>query len=102
MQSFVSLVSTENIDAFKARDMQSHHVLLFTDKKSTPAIFKALSKKFLQKLFFGEVRSSDEALVKQFGVTEFPTLLVMKDQDFTQFDKYSGEMKVDQLSKFLD
>jgi hypothetical protein len=49
----------------------------------------------LGKLLFGEVRSSDLALVEQFGITQFPTLLVMKDQDFTSFDKYSEEVKVD-------
>jgi hypothetical protein len=42
--------------------MTKYHVLLFTDKKTTPAIFKALSKKFLEKLVFGEVRSSEISL----------------------------------------
>ncbi len=56
MQNFVSIVTAENFEDFKSRDLQKPHALLFTDKKATPAIFKALSKKFINKLVFGEVR----------------------------------------------
>ena len=63
MQNFVSVVSQDNLENFQLRDVSKHHVLLFTDKKSTPAIFKALSKKYLDKLVFGEVRASENALL---------------------------------------
>lgn len=56
MQNFVSIVTSENYESFQNRDVQKPHALLFTDKKSTPAIFKSLSKKFISKLVFGEVR----------------------------------------------
>jgi DnaJ family protein C protein 16 len=70
-------------------------VLLFTDKKTTPAIFKSLSKKFLDKLVFGEVRHTEAELVANFKVTEFPTLLVVTDIETLTGDKYSGDIKVD-------
>lgn len=95
MQSFVSIVTADNFDNFAAMSSTKHHVLLFTDKKSTPAIFKALSKKYLDKLVFGEVRSSEEQMLLKYGVTEFPTLLVLTDQEATQTEKYSGDTKVD-------
>jgi len=63
MQSFVSIVTGDNFESFKYRDVAKPHVLLFTDKKSTPAIFKSLSKKFIDKLVFGEVRSSETELI---------------------------------------
>jgi len=57
------------MDSFIDREkMNKHHVLLFTDKKSTPMMYKALSKKYRDKLEFGEIRSSEEELVKRFGV----------------------------------
>ena len=70
-------------------------MLLFTDKKTTPAIFKSLSKKFLDKLVFGEVRHTEAELVAKFKVAEFPTLLVVTDIETLTGDKYSGEIKVD-------
>lgn len=63
MQNFVSIVSEENFQSFCERDHTKHHVLLFTDKKSTPAIMKALSKQYLNKLIMGEVRASEEKLI---------------------------------------
>ena len=48
--------------------MEKNKILLFTDKKSTPAIFKALSKKYLGKLIFGEARKSDEELCAKFQI----------------------------------
>lgn len=67
-------------------------MLYFTDKKQTSAVLKALSKKYLNKLSFGEVRAGDE-LAKSFNVEKFPTLLVMT-ADYSG-DFYDGEMKVD-------
>jgi len=70
MQNFVSVVSSTNYDQFIERErLTKNKVLLFTEKKTTPAVFKALSKKFKEKLSFGEVRKSEEELVKAFGVT---------------------------------
>ena len=70
-------------------------MLIFTDKKSTPAIFKSLSKKYLDKLVFGEVRTSEKELLNKYNVDKYPTLLVLTDTDETKADKYSGEYKVD-------
>jgi len=63
MQSFVSSVNSDNYGSFVERDMEKNKVLLFTDKKSTPAIYKALSKKYLGKAVFGEVRKSETELI---------------------------------------
>ena len=95
MQSFVSVVSQDNYEAFVGRDPSKHHVLLFTDKKTTPAMFKALSKRYLDKLVFGEVRSAETELVNSFQIKEFPTLIVLTEQDSMTSQAYTGEHKVD-------
>jgi len=64
MQSFVSFVSEQNFEAFGQRDrLTKHKIILFTDKKTTPSIYKAMSKKFLDKLVFGQVKSDETVLV---------------------------------------
>ena len=55
---------------------------------------KALSKRYLDKLSFGEVRHTDE-LSQSFGITEYPTLMAVTDGENMQGDVYEGEMKVD-------
>ena len=48
MQSFVSVVTENNWESFIERERATKHkILLFTEKKTTPTIYKALSKKYL-------------------------------------------------------
>jgi len=102
MQSFVSIVSNSNYDSFVDRDrLTKHKVMLFNDKKITPSVYKAHSKKFLGKLDFAETRHSETELVAKFGIETFPTLLVLTDPEGFAGEKYEGEMKPDQVEKFL-
>jgi len=78
MQNFVSSVNEANYDSFVERDsMKKHKILLFTDKKSTPTVFKSLSKKHIDRLNFGEIKASEEELVKKFGIESFPTIMAL-------------------------
>lgn len=45
------------------RDASKYKVLLFTERKTTAPIFKALSKQYKDKLLFGEVRKSENELL---------------------------------------
>ena len=85
------MVNADNFNSFMDRGDKTK-VLYFTDKKQTSAVLKALSKKYLNKLSFGEVRAGDE-LVASFDINKFPTLLVMTGEYSGDF--YEGEMKVD-------
>lgn len=69
MQSFVSIVTEDNYQSFIDREPTKYKVLLFTERKTTAPIFKALSKQYKDKLLFGEVRKSEVSLATKFGVT---------------------------------
>ncbi len=96
MQSFVNVVTENNWESFIERERATKHkVLLFTEKKTTPTVYKALSKKYLQRLNMGEVKNTEEALIKKFGITAFPTIIALTDPENAEFDKYEGEMNID-------
>jgi len=102
MQNFVSSANKENYDTFAERDRATKHkILLFTDKKATPTVFKALSKKHIDRLNFGEIKQGEEELLKLFGVTTFPTILALTEPEDYKGEQYEGEMTVDQLSKWV-
>lgn len=63
MQSFVSIITLDNWLSFMERDSSKGKVILLTDKKSTPALFKSLSKRFFDRLSFGEVRASEHEVI---------------------------------------
>jgi len=101
MQSFVSVVTDENYEKFIETDPHKNKVLIFTEKKNTAPLIKALSKTYKEKLSFGQVKRDPE-LFKKFGVTTFPTLMVLSDPTAYKGEVYEmTEMKIDQLKKFL-
>ena len=79
MESFVDYVTYENYSDFIKKDL--YKVLLFTDKKSTPPLYKALSKDFKGSLIFGEVRQANSNLLQKFKIKELPTLIVITDSE---------------------
>ncbi len=54
-------------------------MILFTNKKTTPPLLKALSKDLKGKLIFGEVRGDNSPLIQKFNLKSLPTLLVVTD-----------------------
>ncbi len=74
-------------------------VILFTDKEKTSNLYKALSIDFHHSLSLGEIRNTEKALLEQYKVDKFPTLLVLNN-DGTQ-TKYEGKLEHALLFKFL-
>ena len=98
----MSIVTAETYESFVSRDPSKYKVLLFTERKSTAPIFKALSKQFKDKLVFGEVRKSETDLITKYKVTQFPTLLVISDPHAYEGEAYQKDMKIDLITKFLN
>lgn len=101
MQNFVSIVTSETYDQFIKNQPSKYKVLLFTERKSTAPIFKALSKQFKEKLVFGEVRKSETELIQKYKVTQFPTILVITDPYEHTGDVFQKDIKIDLITKFL-
>lgn len=101
MESFVKLVTEANYESFVKEDFDKTKVLLFTSKKSTPPLLRALSKEFKGRIVFGEIREYNQALINKFQITTFPTIMVLGDPDTYTGVKYEGDQKKDQISKFL-
>ena len=102
MQNFVRIINKDNYNDFITTHSERYHVLLFTSKKSTPPLFKSLSKDYLNHLSFGEVRQTETELIKTFNVDKFPTLMVLTNYETNEFDLFKEDMKYDTIKKFLN
>ena len=102
MQNFVRIINKDNYNDFTTSHPERYHVLLFTSKKSTPPLFKSLSKDYLNHLSFGEVRQTETELIKTFNVDKFPTLMVLTNYETNEFDLFKEDMKYDTIKKFLN
>lgn len=79
-----------------------HKVLLVTDKKATPPLFKALSIEFKDRLVFGEVRKSDSSkVIESLEISSFPTILLLPKEIGGEKIPYTGASKYAELGQFL-
>jgi len=78
LHSNVIEITNANVATFLAEHPSVPKVLLFTDKKGVPIIYKGLSVSFEKKLNFGIVRNTDELLLQKYAVKKLPTLVVVK------------------------
>jgi DnaJ family protein C protein 16 len=74
-------VNQNNFDTFINDNPGKPKVLLFSDKKGTPLIFKALSAHFDKTLLFGLIKDSEQGLVSKYKVKQFPAVFLVKDKD---------------------
>lgn len=108
---------TENIISFSVRlnsknfqilEKQTffNKVVLFTEKDSTPLIYRGLSNFFYDRIVFGEVGKNETELCNRFNVTKFPTILVLENNFFSKEDfiahKYEGMMFIGDLKAFIE
>jgi hypothetical protein len=82
-------VTQNNYDTFINDNPGKPKVLLFSDKKGTPLIFKALSSHFDKTLIFGLIRDSEQGIVSKYKVKNFPAVFLIKEKDGKP-QKYEG------------
>eukprot|EP00158_Paraphelidium_tribonemae_P003824 Partr_v1_DN26398_c0_g1_i1_m43241 putative NA len=76
-------------------------VILFSDKKSSSDIYKALSIQFHQRLSFAEVRKADKEVLEKFGVKKSPTIVYVTEASDDKRVIYEGENKVIDIANWL-
>jgi protein disulfide-isomerase A6 len=98
LPSFVTVVQDKTADRFFASEPDLAKSLLFSEKEVTN-LYKALAIDFHHQILFGQIRNTEKQLVDRYGITSFPTLIVI-DKDGRQ-TKYEGELKHDLIWNFL-
>ena len=101
MSYYVNEITKEKLSDFFAKKPDKYHVILFTSKESTPSLYKALSKFFINKLIFGEVHKNQNELVELFKIKEFPTLMVMLDEEKNKYEIYKRKLDYESLKSYL-
>lgn len=74
-------INQNNHETFINENPGTPKVLLFTDKKGTPLIYKALSSHFDKTLLFGLVRESETTLTAKYKVKSYPAIYLIKNKE---------------------
>ena len=101
------VVTNENYESFKTRS-NLNKVILFTNKKSPPLMYRGLSGYFYDRISLGIVYETEKTLIKKLGIKNFPTLMVIQTiEDDVIIDDpieifYDGKMDTESIVNFLE
>ena len=75
--------------------------MLFTEQKNVPFLLKAVAHAFYDTMHVGFVPSSEQALVKKYKVSDFPSLIMVRKKNEKPL-YFKGELKFNNIFDFLN
>ncbi|KAK2848484.1 hypothetical protein FQN49_005681 [Arthroderma sp. PD_2] len=100
MPNHVKRVTEKNVKEWLSHGNETAKAILFTEKSTTGATLKALSADFLGSIEFGQIRNKEKSAVDIFGVSSFPSLVLLPGGEKNSI-VYDGEMKKKPMMEFL-
>lgn len=96
----VKKITDKGLSAFLESNNDTSKAILFSDKGITSALIKVLAMEYLGNMNFAQIRNKETAAVEMFGVSDYPTLIVLPGgtQEPVKFD---GAYKKDAMKTFL-
>jgi protein disulfide-isomerase A6 len=96
----VQKLQDSGLGAWLAKNNDTAKAILFTDKGTISALLKSVAIDFLGGITVAQVRSKETASVEMFGISKFPSLVLLPGgQQEPLF--YDGEMKKEPIVAFL-
>lgn len=96
----VKRLTDKDLDKWLGQNEERPKAILFTEKGTTSALIRALAIDFLGAADVAQVRNKESASVEKFGVSEFPTLVVIPGGG-AEPQLYEGELKKQPIVEFL-
>lgn len=96
----VKKLSDKTLGGWFETNNQTAKAILFSDKGTTGALIKVLSGEFLESLKIAQIRNKEAAAVAMFGVTDFPTLILLPGGSQEPV-KYEGVFSKNALTEFF-
>lgn len=102
MPNIVKRVDDKSLESWLAAAKDGPKAILFTDKGKTSALMKAVAIEFKGSISVAQIRDKEKASVELFGITEFPTLLLLPGgKEAAEGIVFDGELKKDEIVEFL-
>lgn len=96
----VKKIADKGLSAWLDSSNDTSKAILFSNKGTTGALIKVLATEYLGSMNFAQIRDKEKAAVEMFGVTEYPTLVVLPGGTQEPV-KYDGQFSKDAMKDFL-
>ncbi|PTB67675.1 thioredoxin-domain-containing protein [Trichoderma citrinoviride] len=100
INNHVVKLTDKDIDAFLDKDGEKPKAILFTEKGTTSALLRSLAIDFLDAVTIGQVRNKEKAAVERFGISSFPSFVLVPGAGKEPI-VYSGELNKKDMVEFL-
>ncbi|PMD16300.1 thioredoxin-domain-containing protein [Hyaloscypha hepaticicola] len=99
----VKRVDDKTLEGWLAESNETAKAILFTDKGKTSALLKSIAIDFKGSIYVAQIRNTDKekASLELFGITKFPTLILLPGGKEAEGIVYDGEMKKEAMVAFL-
>eukprot|EP00932_Pfiesteria_piscicida_P007803 SRR837773.1801.p2 GENE.SRR837773.1801~~SRR837773.1801.p2 ORF type:complete len:420 (-),score=230.03 SRR837773.1801:189-1367(-) len=101
---FSTKLTKDNVDTWVTTDPTKPKVILFSNKKTPPTIWKALSSEtvFKRTVKFGFVSEDEKDLIAKFKVKKFPAVMMQRGAKAETKESYTGEMTFAALKDWVN
>ena len=96
-----ALVTEKDVRRWLPSDDKVPHIVIFTDKKTTPPLLKTLSIEFKGRAALGVVLLGSEDLARKMGVKKRPAMVYVQDEATLTGENFDREFKKEALARFL-
>lgn len=96
----VKRITDKGLSAFLESNNDTAKAILFSNKGTTSALTKVLATEYLGSLNFAQIRNKEAKAVEMFGVTEYPTLIVLPGGT-KEPAKFEGAYKKKEMKDFI-
>lgn len=100
INNHVTRVADKDLDSFLSGSSDKPKALLFTEKGTTSALLRSIAIDYLDVIAVGQVRNKEKDAVAKFGISKFPTL-VLVPADGADPIVYDGELNKKDMVDFL-
>lgn len=99
--NYVDRVELKGFDGWLQKKNESAKAILFSNKGATSALIKSIANDYRGNMAIAQVRDKEKEINALFGVTTFPTLVVLPGGNEPAVT-FEGEMKKPAMSGFLN
>ncbi|PTB79017.1 ER-resident thioredoxin protein [Trichoderma longibrachiatum ATCC 18648] len=100
INNHVVKLTDKDVDAFLDQDAEKPKAILFTEKGTTSALLRSLAIDFLDAVTIGQVRNKEKATVEKFGISSFPSFVLIPGGGKEPI-VYGGELNKKDMVEFL-
>ena len=97
----VKRITDKGLTAFLDSDNDTAKAILFSEKGTTSALIKVIGADYTDRLQMVQIRNKEARAVEMFGISDYPTLLVLPGGTKDPV-RYDGEFTKSSMESFLD